>query len=267
MSDRLFTALSSVHLASMGAALESGRWGPPYTEIPPFLPSGVLNEVRGDLMRLGRDPRDAALVLRALAAERRALEEAATRVEVVCSGPDPEVPFTRDTGAVLRDLFRSAQRTVTLSTFVLDPASKNLLSPLCDRMAANPDLRVRIFVDVKRSWSGGHMDPRPTALVLGEFCREFQSSIWPRGRIPGVFYDPRSLDLDTHARASLHAKFVVVDDARVFLTSANFTEAARERNVEAGVLVEDRNVAQSLREHFDALVEAGVLVRIMGEMG
>jgi phosphatidylserine/phosphatidylglycerophosphate/cardiolipin synthase-like enzyme len=38
----------------------------------------------------------------------------------------------------------------------------------------------------------------------------------------------------------LHAKGVVADDEVVFVTSANLTEAALDRNIEVGLLVRDR---------------------------
>ena len=63
-------------------------------------------------------------------------------------------------------------------------------------------------------------------------------------------------------RACLHAKVVVVDEERVLLTSANFSEAAHERNIEAGALVEDAVLAKATVRQFEALVGAGVLVRL-----
>ena len=48
------------------------------------------------------------------------------------------------------------------------------------------------------------------------------------------------------------------------VTSANFTEAAQERNIEAGVLVHDAGFARALRSQFEALVSAGDLRRVPG---
>jgi phosphatidylserine/phosphatidylglycerophosphate/cardiolipin synthase-like enzyme len=44
----------------------------------------------------------------------------------------------------------------------------------------------------------------------------------------------------------LHAKAVVADDEAVFVTSANLTEAAFDRNIELGLLVLDRALALSI---------------------
>lgn len=80
--------------------------------------------------------------------------------------------------------------------------------------------------------------------------------------LPDVYHDPRSLDLKSEHRACLHAKCVFVDGQRVFVSSANFTEAAQQRNIEVGLLVRSLRRAKQLTDHFDTLVGSGALVRI-----
>ncbi|HJZ58640.1 MAG TPA: hypothetical protein VKE74_27105 [Gemmataceae bacterium] len=46
------------------------------------------------------------------------------------------------------------------------------------------------------------------------------------------------------------------------MTSANFTEAAQERNIEAGVVVRSPRFAARLADHFGALADAGMLKRL-----
>jgi len=60
----------------------------------------------------------------------------------------------------------------------------------------------------------------------------------------------------------LHAKAIVVDDERLFVTSANLTEAALDRNIEAGLLVTDRALAVSMVRHLGGLIEHGLLARL-----
>ena len=48
------------------------------------------------------------------------------------------------------------------------------------------------------------------------------------------------------------------------MTSANFTEAAQERNIEAGVLVRSPAFAQALSAQFETLLHAGALRRLAG---
>lgn len=61
-----------------------------------------------------------------------------------------------------------------------------------------------------------------------------------------MYYDPRALELD----GVLHAKAIAADDEVVFVTSANLTEAAFDRNIEVGLLVRDRAMAATLSSHF-----------------
>jgi phosphatidylserine/phosphatidylglycerophosphate/cardiolipin synthase-like enzyme len=57
----------------------------------------------------------------------------------------------------------------------------------------------------------------------------------------------------------LHAKAVVADDEAVFVTSANLTEAALDRNIEVGLLIRDRALAASMLSHFRGLIDRGLL--------
>ena len=51
----------------------------------------------------------------------------------------------------------------------------------------------------------------------------------------------------------------MADDEAVFVTSANLTEAALDRNIELGLLVRDRALAASVSSHFRGLIDRGLL--------
>lgn len=53
-----------------------------------------------------------------------------------------------------------------------------------------------------------------------------------------------------------------LDEERLFITSANFTEAAHERNIEAGVLLVDRVAAKAMQKQFERLVEKGLFQKV-----
>ena len=91
--------------------------------------------------------------------------------------------------------------------------------------------------------------------VIG-FAKTFQDQIWPGIRLPSVFYDPRALSLGFGPKACLHAKCVVIDDHYLLITSANFTEAAHKRNLEAGILLDDPIAARSIQSQFDNLLKS-----------
>ncbi len=65
-------------------------------------------------------------------------------------------------------------------------------------------------------------------------------------------------------KSHLHAKCIVIDEQRALITSANFTEAAHARNLEAGVVITDPSIAKSLQAQFDILVERGELKPVSG---
>ena len=79
-----------------------------------------------------------------------------------------------------------------------------------------------------------------------------------------LYYDPRSLATNAHERATWHAKVVVIDDERALVTSANFTEWAQQRNVEAGVLIRNAEFAWQLRQQFEGLVRAKAVLEVPG---
>jgi phosphatidylserine/phosphatidylglycerophosphate/cardiolipin synthase-like enzyme len=80
--------------------------------------------------------------------------------------------------------------------------------------------------------------------------------------LPKVYYDPRSLAISNHEKSAMHAKCVVVDGRDLFVSSANFTEAAQNRNVEVGLLIRSASLAENLVRHFDALVEQRLLLSV-----
>ena len=57
---------------------------------------------------------------------------------------------------------------------------------------------------------------------------------------------------------------VVTDDEAVFVTSANLTEAALDRNIEVGLLVRDRALAATMLSHFQGLIDRGLLRPLSG---
>jgi phosphatidylserine/phosphatidylglycerophosphate/cardiolipin synthase-like enzyme len=180
------------------------------------------------------------------------------RSQLVWSGPEDGAARTRDTGVVLRELFAGATTHVLVAGFAVYQG-KSVFKVLSDRMDANPALDVRMFLNIERKYG----DTTLASELLKLFADRFRRDQWPGKRLPAVFYDPRSLEPTEKGkgRAALHAKCVVVDDALSFVTSANFTEAAQERNIEVGVLLGDADFARSLRRQFEALVEAHVLLR------
>lgn len=168
-------------------------------------------------------------VLRADRANRPVFDD---MLELVTTGPEIDGIANRDTSVVVRDLFANATESVLVAGYAVYQGHK-VFQALADRMVAHPSLKVRLFLDIQRPQGDTSAAPE----IVRRFAAQFRATQWPNERpLPQVFFDPRSLDMSSHNRACLHAKAVVVDSRSVFISSANFTEAAQERNVEVGIL-------------------------------
>jgi phosphatidylserine/phosphatidylglycerophosphate/cardiolipin synthase-like enzyme len=252
-------------MEAVARALRSGRLAPPFARsaLSGLLPDEQIGAVQGALAELGAAgmaPAHVAALLELLAEERAAQQRQADRVELVLSPPELDHVDARDTAVVVQDLFRRATRSVLVVSYALDAGDKAraLFGGLAARMDAAPELSVRLFVNVHRP----HQDDTPAAELVRAFARQLRAGVWPGERLPEVFFDPRSVEQDGPQRAVLHAKCVVVDDRWTLLTSANFTEAAQERNIEAGVVLDDPPTAARVRRQLQALVDAGRLRRL-----
>ena len=201
-------------------------------------------------------------MLQLLAEERRATQRAKDRLDLVWTGLEVTGSESRDTRVVVRELFGHAKHSVLISSFAIDKGSKaiELFHPLAENMDQNPELRVRMFLNVKRH----PKDVTPSPTLLRKFSEDFRNQVWPGQSLPEVFHDPRSLEIGGSRKACLHAKCVIVDERQVLITSANFTEAAHERNIEAGLLLVDAEIARALQFQFESLVTRQMLCRVPG---
>lgn len=126
-------------------------------------------------------------------------------------------------------------------------------------MAARPSLCVRMFLDIQRG-----TEAAPAETLIAAFVKRFKDKEWPSGyAVPEVYYYPPSLDQNAPVRSCLHAKCVIVDGKAALVSSANFTEAAQERNIEVGILIRSPAIGGALKRHFESLLEAGVFSRII----
>jgi len=195
----------------------------------------------------GFSPRHIAAVVGGIAAAADRTPKPTSLFDLVLSGPDlPGVP-TADTAAVMRTLVSQATREVILVGYAVHDGRK-IFEPLAKRMEEVPGLAVTLCLDIQRAWN----DPTPSADLVARFARDFRQKHWPWATLPSLYYDPRSLETGD-ARASLHAKCVIIDRSRALVTSANFTDAAQRKNVEVGVDIRHPPTASRLADYFQGL--------------
>jgi phosphatidylserine/phosphatidylglycerophosphate/cardiolipin synthase-like enzyme len=157
-------------------------------------------------------------------------------MEVVWTGPAGGLP-TRLTSVVLAKVMAESVDELLLVSFAAY-RSAAILSAI--RATAERGVRVRLVVDAEA------VAPlRPVSDVVEMFS-------WPP-----TYLDDRHPD-----HASMHAKAAVADETVAFVTSANLTDFALEKNMELGILVRGGSVPRDLAGHFHKLIDGEVLVPV-----
>lgn len=240
----------------LASALESELLGPPYSSIS--LRSVLEIEEGGpDVLGALHDLEQLGISGPAVAVWIRTIERATSRTlkpDLVWSGPEVPGLHARDTRRVYEELLGSAEHTVWASTYAFFDGPK-AFEVLARRMDARSELRVTLLLNIQRKRG----DTTAEEQLVRRFADRFWTTEWPGSARPAVYYDPRALDLEGPGGV-LHAKAVVADDEVVFVTSANLTEAALDRNIEIGLLVRDRALAASVSSHFRGLIDRGLLL-------
>lgn len=170
-----------------------------------------------------------AAVLRGFAA---AAEANGTDLRAVWSGPT--FPGDGDhTTAALAHLIDEATDDVFASTYSASPTSL-YLTALWKAVARG--VKTTLLVDPKMN--GG------------------KTAAWMQEKLVGA----RFLGFKPGPEGGIqHSKVVIVDSRVAFITSANLSEAAHERNLETGVIIRDPEFASGLRQRFAALLGEGHL--------
>jgi len=237
------------------SALESGLLGqsPTLASLSSVLGNGEdarqLLALLEELDRLGISGQAAAVWLRTV---QRALVRT-RKPDLVWSGPEVPGLHARDTRRVYEELLGSAQHSIWASTYAFFDGPR-AFEILARRMDATPALRVTLLLNIQRKRG----DTTVSEQLVRRFAEHFWRTDWPGSSRPKVFYDPRALDTDGPGGV-LHAKAVVADDEAIFITSANLTEAALDRNIELGVLIRDPAVALTVVGYFQNLVNHDLL--------
>jgi len=254
MSDALLDLPS--HLRDrLVSGLESGLLSPSPTLASLRSVLGNLEDAEGlmasllELGRLGISGPAAAVWLRTI--ER--VSARTRKPDLVWSGPEVPGLHARDTRRVYEELLGSAERSICASTYAFFDGPK-AFDVLARRMEVTPALRVTLLLNIQRK----RRDTTASEQLVRGFADHFWKTDWPGSSRPSVFYDPRALDLEGIGGV-LHAKAVVADDEAVFITSANLTEAALDRNIELGVLIRDRTVALAVAGYFQNLIDRDLL--------
>ena len=164
--------------------------------------------------------------------------------ELVWSGPSTSVVPRRATEQVLFDLIQGARQRLTIMSFGVFRIPR-LVASLEQALATGVHLRI-VLGDRE---SSGETDMERQRQELGKIVAS-------RASILRWLPERRLRDEQGHA-GLMHAKAAVADSCVAFLTSANLTEAALERNMELGVLIRGGGLPIAIERLLDNLTECG----------
>jgi phosphatidylserine/phosphatidylglycerophosphate/cardiolipin synthase-like enzyme len=174
--------------------------------------------------------------------------------DLVWSGPAVPNLHARNTREVYEELMGSASFSLWASSYAFFDGPR-AFEILARRMDEVPELQATLLLNIQRRKT----ETDSADHLVRRFADRFWGNDWPGKRRPRVWYDPRALDPDRPSGV-LHAKAVICDGAIVFMTSANLTEAAWDRNIELGLLHRDPALAASVLAHYQALIDQGHLL-------
>lgn len=237
------------------AAIGRGRLECPFSAAD-LLDAGFQGDPEDVVAMLGRLDRAGAMAaLRVAIAER--VHRPPPRLDLVWTGPETRATLAPGTRAVVERLFESARRSVIVGGYTFD--TPEILEPL-HRAMRDRGVTAMLFLNVPSEADSAAEVEAVATRSIDRFFRE----IWVFGvPKPDVYYDPRSV-VRGPPWVSLHAKCIVVDDERALVTSANFTDRGQTRNVEAGVLVEDRAFSGELGAQWRQLVNEQLMTKYRG---
>jgi phosphatidylserine/phosphatidylglycerophosphate/cardiolipin synthase-like enzyme len=171
---------------------------------------------------------------------RRQLQSENT-VDLVWTGPTTPYVATRRTEQVLLDLIRHAQTDVFLVSFVAYDVS-TVVDAL--NAASARGVEIRFLLEASSS-HGGSLSIDPVNTI--------------RNCIPSAALYVWTERPEPFTNGRVHAKVAVADGKTAFLTSANLTGHALEKNMEAGVVVSGGQVPSNLRAHLQALIDTKII--------
>jgi len=184
----------------------------------------------------------ASMLLAASHVYTKAASEQST--ELVWTGPTTPFVSARRTEQALLQVINSAKHSLFITSFVAYDVS-SIVKAL--NVANERGVRITMLLESSQDHGGSiNID------VIGKM----------RGLVPGAqLYAWRDKTGD-FSDGRVHAKVAVSDKTSCFITSANLTGYAMEKNMEAGVLISGGSVPDQLHRHLEALAMTGVITLV-----
>ena len=170
------------------------------------------------------------------------------KTEIVWTGPSVGHVPIRHTEQVLCEVINSATRELFIVSFVayeIETVTKAM------RDAIGKNVKINLLLELSYDQGG----------KVGQDSIKMMRRLFPSANIYSWSTKGKT-DPKQHI-GSIHAKCAIADSEIAFITSANLTTAAMERNIELGVLMKGGKVPLELQKHFDSLILAGIFEIVM----
>ena len=171
-------------------------------------------------------------------------QQSELQAELVWSGPDSQLVPVRRSEQVLIDLINNAESSLHLMSFVWINVSQ-VEQAIRSAIVRGVSVSLLIETESKNNDDGF----RTTASRLNREIPDMNVYEWPLSERDQTGYS-----------VSMHAKSFVADRRIAFITSANLTGAALDRNIEAGVLVTGGQIPGQICDQFKAMVNSRVII-------
>jgi phosphatidylserine/phosphatidylglycerophosphate/cardiolipin synthase-like enzyme len=192
-------------------------------------------------------PQAVSLALHAVAAAEKIHRERQS-VELAWTGPETQVVPLRQTEQVILQVIESARERLLLVSYAVYKIPR-----VCDALirAASRGVSLRVVIE---AWD------RQEGRQTYDRFRGFGETVASRSSVYLWPLEHRARD-EAGRPGVLHVKCVVGDGRWLFLSSANLTENAFTLNMELGVLVSGGSLPIQAEQHFERLIDAGVLAQ------
>jgi cardiolipin synthase len=182
----------------------------------------------------------AGMLTAASAAHHRAKAE--QEIELVWTGPSSKMIATRRTEQALVQVIDAAKLRLFITSFVAYDVVSIIKALGC---AIDRGVQISMLLEASESQGGGvSIDAIAKMKSALPTAKLFSWVVKGEGFVGG----------------KVHAKVVVADENFCFISSANLTGPAMEKNMELGVLVRGGAAPSSLHKHLEALVTTHVIV-------
>lgn len=184
----------------------------------------------------------AAMLMAASAAYHRAKAE--QEIELVWTGPSSKLIATRKTEQALLQVIDAAASRLFITSFVAyDVAS--IIKAL--KRAIERGVHVSMLLEASELHGGG--------VSIDALAK--MKSVLPTAKLFSWVDKGEGF-----AGGKVHAKVAVADENLCFISSANLTGHAMEKNMEAGVLIRGGAIPRNLQKHLEALETTHVIVKV-----